>query len=110
MHPKLCSSQTWAGMWGVTGQEGAQAGRKAGCCSKVGDCSALWVWMLGSGVCMRFSGSPILVPQKDASVVESCSLAGSVWLMPHPDLSMAVRILICCCFFGHFGSHSLYFH
>lgn len=39
-----------------TGEEGLRQG-KAGCCSKVGACSALWVWMLGSWVYVRFSGS-----------------------------------------------------
>lgn len=33
-----------------------------------------------------FRSSLTVVPQKNASVVESSSLSGSVWLMPHPDL------------------------
>lgn len=61
------------------------------------------------GFAWGFWGSLMVVPQKNASVVESCSLSGSVWLMPHPDLWMAVRIHICCCFLRLFGSHSLYF-
>lgn len=38
------------------------------------------------GFARGFWGSLMVVPQKNASVVESCSLSGSVWLMPHPDL------------------------